>query len=321
MSDAKPQYDVAISFLSEDEPIGAAFRDRLSDGLNVFFYPQNQEQLAGTDGLETMRAPFLDNSRVVVVLYREPWGKTPWTRVEQTAIQEGCLEQGWHRLFFVALDNTSPIPKWVPPNHVRFNYEDFGLEQAVGAIKARVQECGGVVEPMTALKRAALYEAEARYIRARGQINSYQGMEIVRGKVLELFQEVERLCSEINAAGNANITVGSSVGKCVIRNHRVSLIVGWAQSYTNTTDGSGLKVLEFNAQMPLPNSREMSFFEPIKLKETTYLPDLSRAREYGWVEQGKAMQFLSSPALADRCVTQFLDLAERADRGEVPPLR
>jgi hypothetical protein len=108
-----------------------------------------------------MRIPFLDGSRVVVVLYREPWGKTPWTGVEETAIKEGCLNHGWHRLFFVVLDKTSPIPVWLPQNHVRFNYLDFGLEQAVGAIKARVQECGRVIEALTALKRAALYEQDA----------------------------------------------------------------------------------------------------------------------------------------------------------------
>src|SRR5437870_13892972 len=37
---------------------------------------------AGTHGLESMREPFL-TARIVVVLYREPWGNTNWTRVEQ----------------------------------------------------------------------------------------------------------------------------------------------------------------------------------------------------------------------------------------------
>jgi hypothetical protein len=121
MSIDEPKYDVAISFLSKDEPTGAALHDRLSDGLEVFFYPRSQEELAGTDGLETMRRPFIDESRVTVVLYREPWGKTPWTRVEQTAIQERCLNHGWHSLFFMTLDKTSAIPIWLPQNHVRFN--------------------------------------------------------------------------------------------------------------------------------------------------------------------------------------------------------
>lgn len=86
-----PKYDVAISFLSEDEPIATALHARLSSGLTVFYYPRSQEELAGTDGLESMRQPFLDETRVAVVLYKERWGKTPWTRVEETAIKDGCL--------------------------------------------------------------------------------------------------------------------------------------------------------------------------------------------------------------------------------------
>jgi len=49
------------------------------------------------------------------------------------------------------------------------------------------------------------------------------------------------------------------------------------------------------------------------------MPELSRDREYGWIEQGKPSQFLSSAALAEKCVIQFLDLAARADCGEVEP--
>jgi predicted transcriptional regulator len=315
-----PRYDVAISFLARDEPIGAALRDRLSEGLSVFFYPRNQEELAGTDGLETMRTPFFDDSRVVVVLYREPWGKTPWTRVEETAIKDGCLEHGWDRLFFVTLDGASELPIWLPRTHVRFNYEIFGLEQAVGAIKARVLECGGIIEPMTALKRAAIYKEDARYQEQRKVISSYEGMAIVRDKVIELITEINRLCDEIRADGNTSIVVGSNTGRCVIRNNSISLVVGWRQPYSNSTDGCSLTVAEFNAPIPLPDSREMSFSEPTTLSETTFLPELSRAREFGWVaEHRRSAEFLSSATLADRCVIQFLDLATRADRGEVEP--
>jgi hypothetical protein len=286
-----PQYDVAISFLSSDEHTAAALYGRLSDGLNVFFYPRKQEQLAGTDGLETMRTPFLNDSRVAVVLYREPWGKTPWTGVEQIAIQESCLNHGWQRLFFMVLDKTNAMPVWLPQHHVRFNYEEFGLEQAVGAIKARVQECGGRIEPMTALRRADLYEEEARYIEDRKRINSYEGMAIAREKVLEVFAEIRRLCDEINARGGTQITVGANAGLCVLRNHAVSLVVGWRQPYSNTTDGCGLEVAEFNAQVPLPDTREYSITEPRKLRETMFKPDLSQAREYGWSEGLKPDRF------------------------------
>jgi len=51
--------------------------------------------------------------------------------------------------------------------HIRFSYADFGLEQAVGAIKMRVQECGGVFAPPTAITRAVLIQEEALYLEAR----------------------------------------------------------------------------------------------------------------------------------------------------------
>src|SRR5260221_6511073 len=114
----EPKYDVSISFLSQDEPTAAAVHDDLSKGLEVFFYPRNQEELAGTDGLDSMRHPSLDDSRVAVVLYRERWGTTPWTRVEETAIKDRCFKHGWHSLFFMALDNAATFPTWLPHTHV-----------------------------------------------------------------------------------------------------------------------------------------------------------------------------------------------------------
>jgi hypothetical protein len=314
----QPKYDVALSFLSADEPTASALYDRLSEGLEVFFFPRKQEELAGTDGLESMRTPFLEDSRIVVVLYREPWGKTPWTGVEQTAIQEGCLKHGWHRLFFVVLDKTSALPIWLPINHVRFNYADFGLEQAVGAIKARVQESGGVVAPLTASKRADLYAQEALYIEEKKQLNSDAGLKVINQKVSELFAELERLCAEISGKGHLSIRVGSNANQCVMTNNQISLMVVWRQRWTNTLDDCALVVQEFNRRIQLPGERNLMFLsKPTILGELKFWPELSRAREYGWIEQDNPSRFLSSVALAEQCVIQFVDLASRDNRGEV----
>src|SRR5579875_1215307 len=136
----EPRYDVAISFLYRDLNLAKALYDKLSDGLRVFFYPRNQEELAGTDGLESMREPFRTESRLNVVLYREDWGKTRWTAVEEAAIKESCLSSAFKSVFFFSIDPTATYPMWLPETYVRFNYGDFTLEQAVGAIKARAQD-------------------------------------------------------------------------------------------------------------------------------------------------------------------------------------
>ncbi len=131
-------FDVAISFLVADEKTASAIKSKLSD-LNVFFYPHNQEELIGTNGLESMRAPFL-SARVNVVLYRERCGKTPWTGVELAAIQDSCLKTAYRSLLFVQLDKRDSKPDWLPDTHIRCVLGDFTVDQLVGAIKNKVQE-------------------------------------------------------------------------------------------------------------------------------------------------------------------------------------
>jgi hypothetical protein len=57
----------------------------LKDKAFAAFFEQNPPFELRPHRRESMREPFFD-SRVVVVLYREPWGTTPWTSVEETAI-------------------------------------------------------------------------------------------------------------------------------------------------------------------------------------------------------------------------------------------
>src|SRR3978361_2041749 len=119
----EPIYDVAISFLARDQSIAGALADRLSETLKVFYFPRAQEALAGTDGLESMRTPFVSDSRIAVILCREPWGETEWTRLEESAIKDGCLQRGWPTLLFVQLDKAGKLPVWLPHTHVRFVFD------------------------------------------------------------------------------------------------------------------------------------------------------------------------------------------------------
>lgn len=305
-----------MSFLSADEAIASALYNALSNGLEVFFYPRKQEALAGTNGMESMRMPFLEDSRLVVVLYREQWGKTPWTGVEQTAIQERCLSQGWQSLFFMMLDNTSSPPPWLPRTHIRFNYADFGIEQAVGAIKARVQESGGVIKPLSALKRAEMYRNEAEFQNERQQLRSHAGSVNVHEKTAELFGTIKKLCDDINGRGSLRIQFAADERQCHLRHDCVSLLVTLSDLYT----GPELVVREFDKRLGFGN--EMLFYvqgKPRLIRESKFLPDINRAGEYGWEEEGYPSKFICSDVLANTIVVQFVDLVERADRGEFRP--
>ncbi|HXU35302.1 MAG TPA: hypothetical protein VN937_02995 [Blastocatellia bacterium] len=116
------KYDVAISFLQEDEQLAIEIADRLSDRVNVdvFIYSKRQNELVGKDGLEAFSGVFGEQSRVVVVLHREKWGRTAWTGVEETAIKNRGIEgeQGWDFLLLIRLDMSAAIPKWLPRTRI-----------------------------------------------------------------------------------------------------------------------------------------------------------------------------------------------------------
>ena len=108
------EYDVAFSFLAQDELLATNLNDLLQDRLNTFLYSKRQGELAGTDGEQTFNSVFGEKARVVVVLYRAGWGETPWTRIEETAIRNRAFEHGYDFVKFIPLDDQPSVPKWLP---------------------------------------------------------------------------------------------------------------------------------------------------------------------------------------------------------------
>jgi hypothetical protein len=172
VADREKQFDVAISFCARDERLAAELAALLAP-LNVFVYSKKQEEIAGTDGTESFREVFRTESRIVVVLHRETWGNTRWTRVEELAIQDYMLESRFQPLVFVQLDKSAP-PKWLPETLIRFDLETYSVDQLIGAIKAVAARHGAVLKSQTTVQKARLlaeqeaYERETRDLLQRG---------------------------------------------------------------------------------------------------------------------------------------------------------
>ncbi len=112
------KYEVGFSFIRKDENIAYDLNDRIQDRLSTFIYSKKQEELGGTDGEKKFNKIFYEQSRVVVVLYRDGWGQTPWTRIEETAIKNRAFEKGWNFLLLINLDNNSCLPTWIPKTYI-----------------------------------------------------------------------------------------------------------------------------------------------------------------------------------------------------------
>jgi len=323
---AQPTYDVAISFLAQDEATARALYEELeAAGLKIFFFPRRQEELAGTNGMESMRAPFL-SARVNVVLFRHPWGDTPWTRVEDAAISERCFKDGWSSLMFVQLDKVSHLPKWLPATHIRFGLADYGLSQLVGAIKLRVQENGGEIRPLDALGKAKLVKSEADYLQDRDRLMRDGAWILsVHNSIKGMLGQIGELAKKLKAEHEIDVAFGCQDRMGVLRTGFVSVGIGWKQpifNYLGDYEGDEcyLRVAEFSGLLALPGENRWYLEAPKVQKEWKFKADLARDRTLVWRLKGKNEE-IPAARLADRIVQIFLDLVSRANRGKVEPPR
>lgn len=177
MSTDQYDFDVAFSYLAEDESLATQLNDLLQDRLRTFLYSKRQEEIAGRDGEKSFNAVFGEKSRLVVVLYRAGWGETPWTRIEETAIRNRAYDHGYGFVIFVPLDESSSVPKWLPRTQLWVGLKRWGMEGAAAAIEARVQELGGEPHDETVLDRAARLERSLNFSAHRKQfLNSEAGV-------------------------------------------------------------------------------------------------------------------------------------------------
>jgi hypothetical protein len=311
------KYDVAISFLIEDISIAQALYDKLSEGFSVFFSPRRQEELAGTNGAESMREPFLTQSRLNVILFKDKWGTTPWTGVESHAIEDSAIKNQFRNVFLLVVQKSTQYPAWLPYSFMRFNLGDYSLEEAIGAIKVRVQEQGGRLAPMTPIKKAEQLKDEALYQADRSRMHWDDGVEKSLDKLEELIREMVRHCDEVNGSGAIKIEYEIHPRlACVLRHDQLGMIVRWNQQHEGSVQKGGLCVEEYNSRLFFNNElgNRVIVRPPNRTKQTLYDTDLSRAREYGWKSK-RNPEFIASATLAENLVMHFMDMIAKSRSG------
>ena len=250
------KHDVAFSFLAQDLTVATRFADALVP-LTSFVFARKQEELAGTDGQESFRASFRFDSRLNVILLRDGWGRTPWTRVEEASIQERCLKDGWDRLLVVNLDGSKP-PAWLPAVNLYLDLETFPFDQAIGAIKRQAQQLGGDVKPQspTDVARTKLHAAD--FDRGTKELfRTPHGIQLADEAVIRasdhLFGELRKISDE----GNRNWSVVSGRDDAsygVVRVQGCSALFNWVR-YANDCNGSELTVRVFQAGFEIPEEQ------------------------------------------------------------------
>lgn len=296
MPDPEFAYDVAFSFLGQDEPLAVALNERLSGRVRTFIYsdPDRQALLAGRDGEESFSRVFGTEARTVVVLYRQGWGERGFTAVEARAIRDRAFEYGYDFATFIPLDGIPVIPPWLPKNRIWVGLERWGLDHAATVIEARVQEAGGTAHEESAADVAARVRREMEASNRRSAVletatgveaalqafeTFARGLEAKQGEVGDLIRRVNRIRDLVEIFGG-----------------RWRVTAGFQVLYANTLRGAVLRVAEWRHEFSGPIYPTSG--EPERVTDYTF--DLGPNDEHGWRVRGAgAYEFLTSARLAD----------------------
>jgi len=304
MTDQDYKYDVAFSFLAEDEGLATEINNLIEGRLSTFIYSRRQDEIAGTNGEITFDRVFGSEARIVFVLYRKGWGETPWTRIEETAIRNRAFEEGYDFVMFAPLEKSPAVPKWLPKTRIWVGLEQWGVEGAAIAIESRVQEAGGSPREETLEERAARLSLEITKEKERkALLNSEKGVQVATQEINSLFAEYEKFTNNFSDK-NATVKIQfQKVGNTiVVFSGGFSLELLWRCHFINTLEHSVLYLRIWKGRHDARGISVFPFEEPKILKEIEYNFDLNKAGEFGWKESVGKKHFYSSKQLIEKSI-------------------
>lgn len=309
------KYDVAFSFLAQDEPLAIELSDLLQGRVSTFLYSKSQEELAGADGEQRFNAVFAEQARSVVVLYRTGWGESPWTRIEQTAIRNRAYDHGYDFVKFIPLDDTPSVPKWLPRTQIWIGLRKWGAPAAAGVIEARVQELGGEPREETVSEKAARVERSIQFAEWRKDfLNSDGGVNASNALfgllVSEVQAEVEHLKSSAPTFG---FSVKTTLRRLAIIGRGPGLLACWNYHYANSLSDAHLEISLWRGHPPWEGM--MHYEEQRELQKQKFLFDVLPSEQHCWVSSSANSRAYSSRELASHLLSCCI---EQADKHRAP---
>jgi hypothetical protein len=230
------KYDVAFSFCHEDESLATELNDLICDRYKTFIYYEQQKRLAGKDGEIEFKKIFSNDSRVVVILYRDNWGKTQFTRYECDAIRERGAEQSYDFTLFIPTEKKFSLPPWFPKYRLWYLLKRYGIEGAASVIEARIQENNGTIKEEIASERAKRLKRKIKFNNERELfVKSPQGYKAAMEELKNLFNTIKNIASDVSdSVNNFHVNVQYSDTYLSINCKDYAIELSWEQPYSNS---------------------------------------------------------------------------------------
>jgi hypothetical protein len=305
------EYDAAFSFLAADEPLAGRLCDLLAGHLKTFIYSKEQEHLAGRDGEAKFADVFAQQARVAVILYRQGWGETPWTRIERDAIRNRAFDKGYNFTLWIPLDRPAQMPDYVPKTRLYSDIETFGEKGVAAVVLALAKERGATVTPETLEQKThrAARAAEAEQ-RREAFHNLGDGVQRAKARALHIIAEIRAWAEAAGQPFNLEVYPLGYNGQVIVqrddaRRRAISLVVGWRNAITNSTDQSEFDYQLYDGVPDIPGRWAMS--EARQIDRTKYYCDLAPSGEIVWTQTRQGSDPITEGQLIEKVIGDFMD--------------
>ena len=314
MTTKKYEFDVAFSFLQQDENLAIQLNSLLKDRVKTFLYTEHQKKLAGRDGEELFNKVFFQESRIVVVLFRNDWGKSPWTKIEETAIRNKGFELGYDFVTFIPLDKPINIPAWLPKNRLWVGLERWGIESAASVIEAKIQEFGGDIKIETVADKVHKAQEEIKENQNRVRIlTSNEGLILTHEEYNKLILTFKQQLDEIKLSQSdwhLNIRENQNQGIDII-SYGYFLTIQFYPSASNTPEGTYVFLSLLDGVFDERGYKNDPFNEYTQLEETRLRFDINKQNEYGWSDKENSKNFKLTNEVVEHWLTIFFDAVKK----------
>lgn len=304
------KYEIAFSFLFQDEKIAYALNDLIIDQVQTFIYSKRQEELGGSDGELAFNKVFAEQSRTVVVIYRDGWGNTPWTRIEETAIRNRAFNEGWNFVTFILLDKKSKVPIYLPKAQLWVDYERWGLKGAASRIEQSIKDAGGEVRQETIQDRIERFKRLKKATLDRtGYLKSQQALTDANAELTKILLEVKELPQSIQDEESRLYFATKQMPNQFFEfgfDGLFLLFMRLPLRLVNFLEENILTIVIYQKE----GEPHINYKETI-IKKGEYQFDQSLTGELGWIGKTSEKDFKTSREIIDYWVKKYLDELER----------
>lgn len=309
MSSTNYTYDLAISFLHEDEELAFQLYNLLKDRVNCFIYTEQQKRLAGRNGEDEFNTIFGIESRTVAVLYRDGWGDKGFTKIEETAIRNKAHDEGYDFVLFIPLQSPANPPKWLPKNRLWIGIKRWGIEGAASFIESAVHSFGGEVKELSTVEKAIIEDDKRKTeVKNLALIDSIEGVQKSNDESLKIKTQFETKFKELNESiDNWDLRISNTPrGGIRITCQNYSMFVQWNPYATNSAKDANLVIVLWDGYFDerLNRTERYDYKELINEKRRFHIDNLGRS---GWVDFNSNDNFVTTESLVDKWLGLYFD--------------